>query len=383
MKRFAPLLLALLVSAAHADIPADLLKKAEGGDAAAQLEVATRYLEGKGVAQDEKKSLEWLRRAAESGNREAIFTLATMLQQGRLVDKNEGEAFTWFKKAADLGDAWAQFALYELGDERMLEPAAEGGHPQAQMKLGQQLFEKKEYQRAYFWLTFPAEGDNYPGEAMELRDRAAEHITPDNILRLKQEALEWVARDYKDIRTKAQEGDAAAQLELALHYQSGSGMLRSPERMMQWLEKSAAQGNAEAQYMIGAHLVGNGSWNYTEGAPWLEKAAKQGHVIAAYALGNINSSLVGQLKDDATAVKWYKQAAAGGEAGAQEMLGLHYVRGLGIEADYAEGVFWLSVAEAQGRMDSKDIRESTLHYLTAEKRAEVKKRLLEWKPAKK
>lgn len=383
MKRFAPLLLALLVSTARADIPADLLKKAEGGDAAAQLEVATRYMAGNGVAQDEKISQDWLRRSAEGGNREAAFTLGMLHQDGRFIAKDDVEAAKWFRKAADLGDAWAQYALYEFGDDTMLQKAAEGGHPGAQMKYGQQFFEKKDYQRAYFWLTFPSEGDNFPGEAQELRDRAAEHIKPDDILRLKQEALEWVARDYRELREKAQAGDAAAQLSLALHYQSGNGMLKSPDRMMQWLKKSGEQGNAEAQYMIGAHLVGNGSWNFKEGAPWLEKAAKQGHVFAAYALGNINSSLVGQLKQDETAVKWYRQAAEAGNDGAQEMLGLHYARGLGVNTDHIEAVFWLSLAEAQGRTAAKDPREQSLEYLSPEQRAAVKKRLQAWKPAKK
>jgi uncharacterized protein len=57
-----------------------------------------------------------------------------------------------------------------------------------------------------------------------------------------------------------------------------------------WFTKSAAQGLAHPQYIIGLmHLDGQGvAQSKTEGIHWLQKAADQGHPEAIEALKKFN-----------------------------------------------------------------------------------------------
>jgi TPR repeat protein len=53
-----------------------LQQGAEAGDVKAQYYLGTLYCEGKGVARDDTKAVEWLARAAEQGNPDARYVLA-------------------------------------------------------------------------------------------------------------------------------------------------------------------------------------------------------------------------------------------------------------------------------------------------------------------
>jgi len=80
---------------------AKLLRKAEAGDAKAQLDLARAYSEGTGVPKDSGKSLEWLRKSAAQGYAGAEVVLGLFYQKGvGGVEKDPSEAAKWYKKAA-------------------------------------------------------------------------------------------------------------------------------------------------------------------------------------------------------------------------------------------------------------------------------------------
>ena len=56
----------------------------------------------------------------------------------------------------------------------------------------------------------------------------------------------------------------------------------------------------------------------------------------------------GVVKNDAEAVKWYRQAAEQGDAMAQGMLGLMYMHGEGVAQNDEEAVRWMFKATEQG-----------------------------------
>jgi len=79
----------------------------------------------------------------------------------------------------------------------------------------------------------------------------------------------------------------------------------------------------------------------------------------------------GVPKDYAEAVKWYRLAAAQGNANAQLNLGIMYGKGEGVPEDYVQAYAWLNLAAAQGnkiasknkaiirkRMTSADVSEA-------------------------
>ena len=81
-----------------------LTLQAEGGDAAAQVAqvaLAIRYRDGKGVAKDEALALQWAHRAADAGNAEAMDFVGFAYLRGAVVERSPAIAFGYFKSAAE------------------------------------------------------------------------------------------------------------------------------------------------------------------------------------------------------------------------------------------------------------------------------------------
>lgn len=103
--RAIPFFAAILMSSPH--LPAsesaslDALRQAsEAGDASAQLELAIRLRDGKGVGKDEKRALHWAHQAADQGHPEALDYVGFVYLRGALVKRNTAVAFGYFQAAA-------------------------------------------------------------------------------------------------------------------------------------------------------------------------------------------------------------------------------------------------------------------------------------------
>ena len=75
--------------------------QAAGGDVKAQLNLAVRYRDGKGVAKDDALALQWAHRAADAGNAEAMDFVGFAYLRGSVVKRSPEIAFGYFKSAAD------------------------------------------------------------------------------------------------------------------------------------------------------------------------------------------------------------------------------------------------------------------------------------------
>ncbi len=99
-------LLAVSPLLAQAQAIADLVQKAQAGDAKAQFELAKAYQGGQGVPLDRVKSIEWLRKSADRGYAGAQVTLGAFYESGALREvpgfnqPDPHEAAKWFRKAA-------------------------------------------------------------------------------------------------------------------------------------------------------------------------------------------------------------------------------------------------------------------------------------------
>jgi hypothetical protein len=82
---------------------AALAKRAEAGDAQAQVELGRAYEDGKGVGQDDERAVEWFRKSADQGNAEGENSLGVMYALGRGVPHDREEAVRWYKKSAKQG----------------------------------------------------------------------------------------------------------------------------------------------------------------------------------------------------------------------------------------------------------------------------------------
>lgn len=122
---------------AGADL-ATVTAAAEAGEVEAQTELALRYGDGNGVAQDKGKAFYWLGKAAAQGDGFAQLLFGNYYLHGTGTTPDEAKAFEWFQKAAvTQPDGMAELALCYLegrgtpadeakGREMLAEAAARG-----------------------------------------------------------------------------------------------------------------------------------------------------------------------------------------------------------------------------------------------------------------
>ena len=100
---------------------------ADRGDARSQFALAMMYDRGEGLANDDRKALEWYTKSAEAGYAKAQLNLGFMYERGEGVAKDTEQAHRWFREAATQGNPEAFAHLSEL---------ASGGDADAQFAVG-------------------------------------------------------------------------------------------------------------------------------------------------------------------------------------------------------------------------------------------------------
>lgn len=145
--------------------------RASNGDTGAQLELASRYLYGKGVEKNETEAIQWLAMAAQSGNAVAQNRLGLMYATGQALQKDPTQAVYWYTLAA------------------------EQNHPTAQNNLGIMYatgngVEQNDIE-AYKWLTLAGTRIT---NAILFRENIAKRMTPEQIETAKQRAQEFMAK---------------------------------------------------------------------------------------------------------------------------------------------------------------------------------------------
>jgi TPR repeat protein len=120
----------------------------------------------------------------------------------------------------------------------------------------------------------------------------------------------------------AQDGNAVAQLRLALLHYHGHGVRENNAVALQWFERAARQGLPDAQYHLGNM--------YAYGFVALPADADAGRLAA----------------------QWYFEAARQGHADAQYSLGILFLTGTGVQQNPEEANRWIEKAAAQGHADA-------------------------------
>ncbi len=160
---------------------------AHRGDPTAMLNLGLIYTDHDMVAQDYRKSFQWIRKAAEAGNVKAMAALGSQYLYGRGVARDDRQGVFWYRKAADAGDPDSMFALglfHYRGQgvardyveaARWYERAIDKGHARAMHNYGNLLqdglgVEKNEAQAVDYFRraaqlgfagSFPAVGEAY------------------------------------------------------------------------------------------------------------------------------------------------------------------------------------------------------------------------------
>lgn len=153
---------------------------------------------------------------------------------------------------------------------------------------------------------------------------------------------------------------------------------------LQDLRSRAEQGNAEAQFNLAqAYDHGRGvSVDQEEAVRWYRLAAGQGDPFAQFDLGNHYSEGLGVAKDEKEAVRWWQLAANQGFPPAQYSLGKVLVSGgQGVSSDKLHAYVWLTLSSAQGNEEATQARQALSKQLTPAQVTKAKRLVKQWKPA--
>jgi len=155
--------------------------------------------------------------------------------------------------------------------------------------------------------------------------------------------------DIQKIESKAEAGDAAAQVQLGAAYAKGESVKQDYQRAAQWYERAAKQGNAQAQAALGELFeAGQGvPHDDVQAATWYRRAAEQNLSNAQYNLAALYAVGKGVPLNNAEALKWYLKAANQGDPLAQYNVGMRYYEGHGVGRDQVAAYKWLALASAQ------------------------------------
>ena len=276
---------------------------------AAQVELPSLPAEAAAESPPPRTYSEWLTQMAEKGEAYAQLKLGEAYEKGEGLPPNEKEALKWYTKAAEQGEAHAQYKLYKIYENSHVIP--------------------QDAQKAKAWLLKALE--TFTQAAQEGDAEAAfnlGHIYYWNSRQLEDEGQKkqkaWHLKATQGYAKAAQAGDSQSQHMLGRMYAGAEGVDKNLKKAREWLEKSAKQGNAEAQYKLAQiycrhdddfqpdvekfeALCGLAPPWYMKAAQWYTKAAEAGDERAQIRLSDMYYQGLGVPQDIKEALRRYKQ----------------------------------------------------------------------------
>jgi len=252
--------------------------------------LALMYLRGEGVARDEARGLELLRRSADEGYSAAQYLLGQRYLYGLGLPRDKGRAKSYLLAASADGDYRASVLLKIIakgnrGEKRDRESIVAAVKRKAHSKVS-----AAQYTLAFMYLV----GDGVPKDGVE--------------------EVRW----YRAAAAK----NARAAFILSLMYQSGEGVPDNPAEAFRLMRNAAEMGDVRAQYFLGTFYyqgVGTQVDRQSAGA-WFRKSAESGLDDAQLAYGMLLLSGDGVAQDKAQAVEWLGKSARQGNVRAREVL---------------------------------------------------------------
>jgi TPR repeat protein len=230
--------------------PADVLARAEAGDAEAANEVGLWYSNNHPAS---RKVEFWFRRAADAGLARAQHNMGVLTMRSGQMD----DAIGWFRLAVA------------------------GGWRNSHVALGLLLEEQGDRKGAFAALVSGAE-QGCPDAQNAIGHLALEYETEDAFK---------VARYWSE--KAAEQGNAEAQARMGTIFHEGLGVERDPEQAAWWWLQATRQNHAGAQAMLGAaaHLGIGVEPDRFNAMRLLMLSAAQGNPIAKAYLPTVNAEL--------------------------------------------------------------------------------------------
>ncbi len=367
-----------------------LRAKVKNGDIEAMNDLA----ESSGI--EDAEAVRLLKTAAEKGHAMAQFNYGRRMRWGEGMEANPAEALKWFVKSAEQGVPTAMSVAARMYDEegsplrnlvqalRWFCAAAEKGEEDTSLEAGRRYMEgigtKPDPVQAVKWLMMShAEGNleadrllkmliekdptlvarvtaKAPPEtqAVIAKAKAGDAKAQLALGKLCTEGQGGLLPDLKQgaewLQKSAAQGLAEAQFELSQHFEAGTGVEESEEKSVEWLRKSADQKYPPALVKLAiAHMGGRGvKEDRDESARLLRAAAEQGYIGAMIELGNFHRH--GGYPPESDALKWYLRAAELGSGVGMMDAASVYAQNL----EYDNAFKWLKIAKDKGNEEAAD-----------------------------
>ena len=182
---------------------------------------------GLGTEQDYEKAFEWFLKSAQEGNKFAQYSLANLYYYGNGVEKDLSQAFLWYRKSSEQGQPYAPYAVAQMYDK------------------GEYVSQSEETAQRYYkvalsgFLELESKGqadDNlyYKLGAMYKKGLGTEIDIP--------KAIEYFEKSAENMWSTYQLG--------RLYLFGAEGLQKNKEQAVEWLTKSANDGNEYAQNLL-------------------------------------------------------------------------------------------------------------------------------------
>lgn len=236
---------------------AELLKKAEAGDDAAQYEAGLYYFgqirAGNTQSAPAKLAAEWTGRSAAQGNRDALARLGSHYLDGVGVERNPELALKYYEMAAAKGDTYAMGCL-------------------AGMFLNGRGVPRDEKKGAQWWLKAAEQGDATARYRLIDLYSAGKGVPRDGA-----KALEWAGTCIKE-HGDSRMGRLAMQ-RMAEMYAEGDALPRNPKKAVYWMRKAALAGMPKAMAALAGYYrngLGGMPPDPVLALAWLRQAKDEG-----------------------------------------------------------------------------------------------------------
>jgi TPR repeat protein len=153
----------------------------------------------------------------------------------------------------------------------------------------------------------------------------------------------------------------------------GTSLSASNEIFLERLEALAEQGDLAAQVEL-ANAYRKGirvTQDYKTAVKWFTLAAEQGHAVAQYNLGIMHSFGLGVVPNYKHAVKWYTLAAEQGDPLAQYNLGRLYYLGSGVSENLIYAHMWAKHASLNGFAMGTELKDLLTELMTENQLSEA------------
>lgn len=185
-----------------------------------QFNLASRYLNGRGVAKDYGQAVHWFERSAGQGNVYALANLGVIYRDGIGVPASLKTAFEWFMRAAEAGHDKSQF------DVGMMYLRGEGT-------------EKNEI-KAVEWVKKAAAQEL---DVAECKLGVFYHAGVGNLPEDNRESVRWYSQ-------AAGRGNTLAQTLLAKAYLTGTGIPKNEIEALAWLYLASSAGDLPSKEAV-------------------------------------------------------------------------------------------------------------------------------------